>query len=160
MTRPSFVAVLLPLVAGCASGGGTPAGPISWPAGHYYLEATISYTSGAGSERDLHSADLYIDSDQSLRLDSHDAVCRDPTSPELERDAARRVRTFVCGDLTYELRPGSDTVTGELEAIVQEGRSTSVCVLRDQAGNCTQSYSQIETQSARKQARLRVTPVS
>jgi len=157
MISRSSVASLSVLLVACASGGGVPSGPVAWPPGHYYLEATITYTSGAGTERDLHSADLYIEPDQSMRLDSHDAVCRDPTPPELQRDAERRQRTFACGDLTYVLRPGAETVTGDLQAIVQEGTSVSECVLRASNGSCAQSYSRIETRAARKESRLRVT---
>jgi hypothetical protein len=156
MARASFATLLGVFTIGCASGGGAPAGPIAWTPGHYYLEGTITYTSGAGNERDVHTADLYISADQSLRLDSHDAVCRDPTPPELDRDSAQGIRTFECGELTFVLRPLNESVRGELRAVVQEGRSESRCVLRDTAGNCTQSYSQITTRSVTKQARLRV----
>jgi hypothetical protein len=133
-----------------------PTGPIAWPPGDYYLEATVTYTGGNGTERDLYSAELSVQPDQTLRLDSHQGVCEDPTPPQVQRDAERRVRTFRCGIVTYELRPGSDTVTGDLLATVQEGYTITECMLRGPTGVCERSTTVVSTRPVNKEARLRV----
>jgi len=159
MRRSALAAPLLPLVWACASGGGAPAGPLVWPAGTYYLEATVSYPGNNGTQRDLYSADLYIGPDQSMRLDSHAGVCRDPTPPEVERAASRRIMSFRCGDLTFELRPGAGTVTGDVIAVVQEGRTVTECVRFGAGGACGQTNTRVVITPARREARLRVRTV-
>ncbi|MDH3422679.1 MAG: hypothetical protein OEN00_06780 [Gemmatimonadota bacterium] len=154
--RQSCLFILLPLMAACASAGGVPAGPVAWPPGAYYLEATVSYSDGSGTVRDLYSADLYIEPDQSMRLDSHVGVCRDSTPPERRRDAERRIRTFPCGAVSYVLRPGSGTVTGDVVATVREGRRVEQCLRRGVNGTCLQSHMTVVTALVRKEARLRV----
>jgi len=158
--RPLPYVLLLPLVGACAGTGGAPSAPLEWPVGSFFLEATISYAGANGTQQDMYSADLFIASDGSMRMDSHvGALCRPPTPTELDRDARRRVRTFRCGDVTFELRPGgSATVLGELSAVVQEAYTEVICVQRASNGSCLQSIQNVSTRAATKQAGLRVRP--
>jgi hypothetical protein len=79
----------------------------------------------------------------------------EPTTAELQRDAQRRVRTFRCGDALYELRPGGETVIGEIQVVVQEQYGEEVCVQRS-AGACVRTVTTIRTRPVRKRAQLRV----
>jgi hypothetical protein len=148
----------LPLLVGCASGGGAPAQPVSWPPGEYYLEATITYAGAGGTGRrdELYSADLYISPDQTLRLDSHFSTCLGATPAELQADARRGVRTFRCGQAALEIRPGRETVTARIRTVVQEEYGEQICVQRNASGACTQSITTIRTRPVRKQAQMRV----
>lgn len=155
--RPAQL-LALPWIAACASGGGTPSLPLSWPPGEYYLEATIVYAGagGTGRHEDLYSGDLYISSDQSLRMDAHFSTCLAPTPTELERDARRGVRTFSCGPAAFELRPGQGTVTARIQVVVQEEYGEQVCMERNAQGACTRSITTVRTRPVRKEAQMRV----
>jgi hypothetical protein len=157
MRRPTLWLVVL---VGCASPGGAPAGPLTWPPGQYYLEATVSYTSRFGPQQDLHSADLYIESDgRALLLAPHTDVCRDPPPAQLQADEARGVRSFLCGDVTFELRPVSGTVTGQLLRQVAEAFQTRVCQARafdNPQGRCVRWVSEDRERMVTKRERLRV----
>jgi len=156
MRRRSAYALVTLSAAACSSAGGVPSVPLVWSPGAYYVEATISYNGGAGTQQDLYSADLYIEADQSLRLDSHQGVCVDPTPPELQRDSERRVRTFRCGAVVFELRPGMATVGGSVVATVQEGYTITECIRYAVNGTCAQTSTRVATRPASKEARLRV----
>jgi hypothetical protein len=154
--NPQYI-LLVPWIAACATAPSGPREAIAWPPGHFYLEATVSYTGGSGPQDDLYVADLYVQPDQSMRLDSHvGGVCRDPTPAEIQRDYARRVRTFRCGDVTWELRPGSGTVSGEVQAVVQEGYTITQCIRYGANGACEQTASRVATRAVRRTAPIRV----
>jgi len=80
---PSWMATPFTLVTGCATGRGVPPAPLTWPPGQYLLEATVSYVSRFGPQEDEHSAELLVEADQSVRLDSQTGPCRDPLPVEL-----------------------------------------------------------------------------
>lgn len=148
----------LPWITACASGGGGPSEPISWTPGEYYLEATITYAGAGGTGRrdELYSGDLYISSDQNLRMDAHFSTCLAPTPTELERDARRGVRTFSCGPAAFEIRPGQGTVTARIQVMVQEEYGEQVCMERNQQGACIRSITTVRTRPVRKEAQMRV----
>lgn len=144
------------LVAACAGSGVVRTAPVAWPAGTYYLEGAVTYTSGFGERREVYSADLYVESDGTMRLDNHlGGVCQDPTPQQLRRDEEGRRRTFTCGTVGYVLRPNGESVTGELLAVVSEDHETTRCVYT-QGGVCAQTTRVQETRSVRKEAVLRV----
>lgn len=160
MRAPLHLLLLLPLVAGCASSGSVPVAPLTWPPGTYYLEATVAYESGFGTLRDTYSGDLEIQPDGSMRLDNHlGGVCQDPTPQELRRDAEQRRRVFRCGDATYVLRPGMETVTGELRASVTEDYEVVQCVVRGSDGGCARTTRVARSRTVTKEASLRVRAV-
>ena len=158
--RPIRVAHLFALawLTACASGGGGSSTPLSWPPGRYYLEATITYAGagGTGRHEELYSGDLYISSDQSLRMDAHFSTCIAPTQSELERDERRGVRTFSCGPAAFEVRPGQNTVIARIQVVVQEEYAEQVCIQRDALGACIRSVTTVRTRPVRKQAQMRV----
>lgn len=154
-------ALLLPVViTGCASAGPPPE-PVSWPVGQFLLEGTVSYEAGFGQRRDTHIAHLTIARDGTLTLDSETGVCRLPTPVELERDERNRRRTFRCGDVTFEVRPGSSAVVGRLEAEVMMDREVRRCVEYTTNANgqrvCTRYRSYVESVRVTREAPLRVT---
>jgi hypothetical protein len=158
--RPLRLAPALALASltACASGGGVSSAPLAWPPGEYYLEATITYAGagGTGRHEDLYSGDLYISSDQSLRMDAHFSTCLAPTASELERDARRGVRTFNCGPASFEIRPGGETVTARIQVIVQEEYGEQVCTQRNAQGACIRSVTTVRTRPVRKESPMRV----
>ena len=172
MLRDPVWLVLPALLVGCATGGGQASQPLTWPPGQYLLEATVTYDAvetyterGArrysDTRRDTHSADLYIEPDGSMRLDSHTGICQDPTPSQLQEDTRRRVRSFRCGDLMFVLRPGPGTVTGGVQARVRieiRGRRCLSFTPTAGAGTVCAAYeemggSRLDTEDAR----LRVT---
>lgn len=158
MRRPVWL-VLLALVAGCATGGGRPPAPVTWPPGQYFLEATVSYVTRFGIQRDEHSAELHVEADQSIRLDSQTGICRDPLPLELQRDESRGVRTFRCGEVTFEIRPGPGTVTGQLSITVRELYRIRVCQERAFAnpnGRCVRWDDDDRERTVTRRERLRV----
>jgi hypothetical protein len=161
MRRSLAYSVVLPLLAACAGSPVPPGAPLTWPPGSYFLEGTVSYTGDLGSERETYSADLYVEVDgRTLRLDSHvGGVCQDPTLPQLERDRSRGVRTFRCGDVTFELRPGRETVTGDLSAVVQEAYEETTCLRYGSTGGCEETHTSVRTRPAVKRTGLRVRPL-
>jgi len=150
--------LVLPWIGACASGGGQPSEPLSWTPGEYYLEATISYAGAGGTGRrdELYSGDLYISSDQTLRMDAHFSTCLEPTTAELERDERRGVRTFRCGPAAFEIRPGQHTVNARIQVVVQEEFGEQLCVQRDAQGACTRTVMTVRTRPVRKDAQMRV----
>lgn len=133
--------------------------PQAWPPGRYYLEATVSYSSTSGPERARYSADLHIEADQSMRLDSDTGVCRDPLPEEVQRDERQGVMTFHCGEVTFEVRPGLSTVTGHLSTSVSETYRTGFCQERafgNPQGRCVRWVYEDRVRTVVKRERLRV----
>jgi hypothetical protein len=58
--------------------------------------------------------------------------------------------------VVFELRPGRDTVTGQLVATVQEGYTVTECIRYGANGACVETSTRVATRAARKEARLRV----
>jgi hypothetical protein len=73
-------------------------------------------------------ADLTIDANGEMTLDSQSGLCRDPSPTVASEDTARRQRTFVCGDTTYQLRPGNGAILGNASTRVMEERVVTECV--------------------------------
>lgn len=161
---PSACLALLVLASGCSTGGGAAsdasAAPLSWPQGRYRLEGTVSYESGVSTRRDTHIAHLVIGPGGAMSLDSETGLCREPTAVELRRDRRARRRTFQCGDVTFEIRPGSESVVGELRARVMEDRQVRECVQYTVSSDgqrvCARYRTTVESREVVKEAALRV----
>ena len=159
---------LLVVAAGCATAGsdgsGGSAAPLSWPQGRYRLEGTVRYDSGVSTRRDTHIAHLLIGPGGAMALDSETGICREPTSVELRRDRRAQRRTFQCGDVTFEIRPASETVVGEIRARVMEDRQVRECVQytvnSDGQRVCSRYRSVVESREVVKEAALRVSEES
>lgn len=163
MPRDPVWLVFLALLSGCATGGGAPSGSLAWSPGQYYLEATVSYSGLSGPERATHSADLRIEPDGSMLLESHTGDCPDPLPAQLQRDQRRGVRTFDCGEAAFELALTSRTVSGRLLASVTEAYTVRVCrqyATTPGGRNCVRWATEDRERIARRVERLRVEAVA
>lgn len=159
---PCVLTALWAVATACTTAGGapgTPAEPVSWPPGRFLLEGSVSYSSGFGTRRETHVAHLVILPGGSMSLDPDAGICREPTPAELRRDERNRRRTFRCGDVTFEVRPASGTVVGELRAMVTEDYSVRECVqysvISDGERVCLRYRTVVESRRVEKEAPLR-----
>jgi hypothetical protein len=160
----SSLVFLLAVVPACSSTGGSPAppaGPLSWPAGQYRLEATVRYNSEIGPTRDDYFADLTITLGGSMILTSSSGNCQDPSASAVQRDMARGRRSFECGDVTFDIRPMGQRIGGEILASVRETYRERGPCRRYETGMdgqrvCVEYSSRVLTRTSLKRERLRI----
>jgi hypothetical protein len=128
MTRFGSLAVIAVLAAGCSSSPGRSSPPEPFQPGEYLLEASVSYGSGSETKVDRHEAQLLVEADQTISMTSTTGLCQGPPLPEVGQDRALGLRTFVCGEARYELRPSAGTVRGDLITTVMEITRVTECV--------------------------------
>jgi hypothetical protein len=150
------------LLAGCASGPARTAEPISWSPGRYMLEGSVTTMAGGMNSQEQHTADLLILSTGEMTMFSSSGVCVDPAPVAVGADAARGRRTFLCGEVRYELQPAGTTVRGRLFTTVIREERTTVCVryVVNQQGErvCAETQEKIERVQVPASAQLLVRP--
>jgi hypothetical protein len=133
--------------------------------GTYDLVATVNYRMdselGTRTERQEHRAELIVAPDQTLSFTSTSGLCRTQTPDELQRDRARRQRSFDCQDAHFTLKPMAGSVGGTVGITVQEGiRKKGPCKRwEDTAGGqrtCAVYSWQVSYRTLNKRASLRV----
>jgi hypothetical protein len=133
---------------------------VAWEPGEYLLEASVTYGSGSEARVDRHEAELVIAPDTAMTLTSTTGLCQGPPPAQVGQDQALGVRTFVCGEARYELRPAGRTVRGELTASVMETVRETVCVRYTVTPTgdrvCAQTVERTTQRPAMRRARLNV----
>jgi hypothetical protein len=128
MTRFGAFAVAVLLAAGCSSTGARSAPPEPFQPGEYLLEGSVRYGSGSEAKVDRHEAELVVEADQEMTLTATTGLCQGPPLPDVGQDRARGIRTFVCGEARYELRPAAGTIIGDVIVRVVEVVRVTECV--------------------------------
>jgi len=134
---PSFP--LLLTLSACATAGSNPGlhpGPLDWPPGRFHLQGTVQYDNDTGAFQttatDVYWANLTIDPDGTMHLESSAGLCRETPPTEVSQQLARGLRKFPCENVVYTLRPAGSTIIGEMsvsitQAYREQGRPLASC---------------------------------
>ena len=161
--KRSLLCVFLIVAGACSTTGAPTRGPAGWPEGRYLLEASVTYGNGGGTQVDRHTAELQIGHDGTMTLDSSSGLCQDPTEMDAASDRSLGRKTFLCGELRFELRPGGGGVFGQLVTTVNVQELVSRCVeyKMDATGNrvCARTEEHLESRSELKRVPLQSRPL-